>query len=135
MFDLDSGKLLILGLIALIVIKPKDLPGVMRQIGQTIAQLRRMAAEFQGQFKDAMQEAELDELKKEMTKVTDLDGLDPFRSVKNDMDMARADIESALQTPDLSRLHTPEAIEPPVVPDAAPVAEHEAGQTRTGVSS
>ena len=113
MFDIDSGKLIILGVIALIVIKPKDLPGVMRQVGATISQLRRMAGEFQGQFKDAMREAELDELKKDMEKATDFDGLNPFTDMKKDLDQTRSHIETALHAP--VNEHTfAESIEPPL---------------------
>ncbi len=118
MFDIDSGKLLILGVIALIVIKPKDLPGVMRQVGATLAQLRRMAAEFQGQFKDAMREAELDDLKKEMAKVTDFDGLDPFTDLHKSLNETRAEIETSFEGPKSpSGEHTfAESIEPAPAP-------------------
>jgi sec-independent protein translocase protein TatB len=65
MFDFDVGKLLIFGIVALAVIPPKDLPRVMRTVGQALGKMRRMAAEFQGQFKEAMREADLDSVKKE----------------------------------------------------------------------
>ena len=65
MFDFDVGKLLIFGIVALAVIPPKDLPRVMRTVGQALGKMRRMAAEFQGQFKEAMSEADLDSVKKE----------------------------------------------------------------------
>lgn len=67
MFDFDVGKLLIFGIVALAVIPPKDLPRVMRAVGQAMGKMRRMAAEFQGQLKEAMREADLDSLKKELT--------------------------------------------------------------------
>ncbi len=67
MFDFDVGKLLIFGIVALAVIPPKDLPRVMRTVGQTIGKMRRMAAEFQGQFMEAMKEADLESVKKELT--------------------------------------------------------------------
>ncbi len=101
MFDFDGAKLIIIGIVMLIVIKPKDLPGVMRQVGQAVAQLRRMAAEFQGQFTEAMREAELHDLKKDvenMTKV-DLDGLDPFDAVRGEIASTKAEIEAHLNTP------------------------------------
>ena len=99
MFDLfDGPKLLVIGIVMLIVIKPKDLPGVMRQVGQFVAQLRRMAAEFQGQFHEAMREAELHDLKKDVEKMTkvDLDGLDPFDALRNDIVKTRDEIEAQL---------------------------------------
>jgi sec-independent protein translocase protein TatB len=69
MFDFDVGKLLIFGIVALAVIPPKDLPRVMRTVGQALGRMRRMAAEFQGQFMDAMREVELDSVKKELESV------------------------------------------------------------------
>ena len=69
MFDFDVGKLLIFGIVALAVIPPKDLPRVMRTVGQTIGKMRRMAAEFQGQFMEAMKEADLESVKKELSAI------------------------------------------------------------------
>jgi Tat protein translocase TatB subunit len=71
MFDIDSGKLLIIGIVALVVIGPKELPGVLRQVGNALGKVRRMAAEFQGQFMEAMRESELEELKKDVQKMID----------------------------------------------------------------
>lgn len=71
MFDIDAGKILILGVIALVVLGPKELPRVMRQVGSALGKMRRMAAEFQTQFMDAMKESEMEELKKDMQKVAD----------------------------------------------------------------
>lgn len=72
MFDFfDTPKLLIIGIIALLVIPPKDLPNVLRQLGQAVGKLRRMAADFQNQFKDALAEAEIDTLKKDLQSVSD----------------------------------------------------------------
>jgi sec-independent protein translocase protein TatB len=69
MFDLDASKILIVGIVALAVIPPKDLPRVLRTVGQYVGKMRRMASEFQGQFMDAMKEAEkaadLESVKKE----------------------------------------------------------------------
>ena len=71
MFDIDAGKILILGVIALVVLGPKELPRVMRQVGSALGKMRRMAAEFQTQFMDAMKESEMEELKKDMQKMAD----------------------------------------------------------------
>ena len=69
MFDFDATKLIVIGIAALLLIGPKDLPKVLRQVGQYIAKMRRMAAEFQTQFSDAMRDSELQELKKDMEKM------------------------------------------------------------------
>jgi sec-independent protein translocase protein TatB len=69
MFDIGWGELLVIGIVALVVIGPKELPGVVRTLGQTMAKLRRMAADFQNQFNEAMREAELTDLKKDTEKM------------------------------------------------------------------
>jgi sec-independent protein translocase protein TatB len=66
MFDIGWGELLVIGVVALIVIGPKELPGVLRALGQWMAKIRRMASEFQSQFQEAMREAEMADLKKEV---------------------------------------------------------------------
>ena len=71
MFDFDAGKLIVIGIVALVAIPSKDLPRVLRQLGQLTGKMRRMAAEFQGQFMDAMREAELHDLKKDLEKEVD----------------------------------------------------------------
>ena len=69
MFDFDASKLLIVGVIALIFIPPKDLPRVLRQVGQFVGKMRRMASEFQGQFMEAMREADMSDLREEARKL------------------------------------------------------------------
>ena len=61
MFDIDAGKLLILGVIALIVLGPKELPRVMRQVGNALSKMRQMAGEFQSQFSEAMKQSEMED--------------------------------------------------------------------------
>jgi len=70
MFDIGWGELLVVGVIALIVIGPKELPTVLRTLGQYLGKVKRMANEFQGQFQDALREAELTDLKKEAEELT-----------------------------------------------------------------
>ena len=64
MFDIGWSELLVIGVVALIAIGPKELPGVLRTVGQWMGKIRRMASEFQGQFHEAMREAEMADLKK-----------------------------------------------------------------------
>ena len=66
MFDLTSSKLLLLGIIALLVVGPKDLPGLLRTVGRYVGMIKRQAAEFRTQFDDAIKESELADLKKEV---------------------------------------------------------------------
>ncbi len=69
MIDITSSKLLILGIVALLVIGPKDLPALLRTIGKYMGIIKRHAAEFRAQFDEAMRESELADLKKEVEKV------------------------------------------------------------------
>src|ERR1700722_16544840 len=69
MFDLDAGKLIVFGIVALAVIPPKDLPRVLRTVGKYVGQMRRMASDFQGQIMDAMKEMELESVKKEIKEI------------------------------------------------------------------
>lgn len=66
MFDMSWGEIMVIGGVALIVIGPKDLPRALRTVGQMTTKVRRMAGEFQAQFSEAMREAELDDVRKEV---------------------------------------------------------------------
>jgi len=69
MFDIAWSEMVLIGAVALVVIGPKDLPKALRTVGQTVGKIRRMASEFQGQFNEAMREAELADLKKQVEDV------------------------------------------------------------------
>ncbi len=76
MFDFDVGKLLIVGIVALVVIPSKDLPRVLRQVGQAVGRMRRMATDFRSQLMDAMREADVADIKKEFEATAGIAGLD-----------------------------------------------------------
>jgi sec-independent protein translocase protein TatB len=71
MFDIAWGEFVVIAVVALIVIGPKELPAVLRAIGQWTTKIRRMAADFQGQFQEALREAEMADLKKEVDNLND----------------------------------------------------------------
>jgi sec-independent protein translocase protein TatB len=101
MFDLTSSKLLILGLVALIVVGPKDLPMLLRTIGKYVGMIRRHANEFRAQFDEAMREQELANLKSEMEAVkrdveTTVRGA--TSSVQNDIAATTRDIDGQLRS-------------------------------------
>jgi len=70
MFDIGWSELVVIGVVALIAIGPKELPTVLRTVGQWMGKIRRMAAEFQGQFNDAMREIEAADIKKQVDEAT-----------------------------------------------------------------
>ena len=72
MFDLDWSKLALIAVVALVVIGPKDLPRVMRILGQWVQRARAIAREFQGSLDQMVREAELEDVKRDLDKVTNL---------------------------------------------------------------
>ena len=86
MFDMSWGEVMVIGAVALIVIGPKDLPKALRTLGNMTAKVRRMASEFQSQFNDAMREAELDEIRKQVEGVNQsVADFNPVQSVRDEL--------------------------------------------------
>src|SRR5215475_3670093 len=112
MFDLGWGKIVIIAVIALLVIGPKELPAVLRTVGQWMGKIRRMAAEFQGQFQEAMREAEMADLKKQFDDTTS--------SVQSAFDTSeiKNELEKLIQDP----TSTPPASSSPTTPPSDPTA-------------
>lgn len=96
MFDFDAGKLIVIGIVALVAIPSKDLPRVLRQLGQWTAQARRMAAEFQGQLMEAIREADLDDAKRDVDSA--FDGMKQAASF-DPLAAAKKEINAALEGP------------------------------------
>lgn len=102
------SELLLIGLAALIFIGPKDLPMMMRKLGQIMGKGRRMAREFQAAFDDIARQSELDELKKE---IQELRKSNTLASAQDDLAAYEADVNSAIMR------------EHPVSPPPPPAAE------------
>lgn len=132
MFDIGWSELVVIAVVALIAIGPKELPGVLRMVGQWMGKARKMAAEFQGQFQEAMREAEMADLKKSFDEVKEVaTGLSPA----NVMTSLQKDVSDAMQIGDIDKPAAPEvndaqvasAIGEPVTPEpvtpAAPTPE------------
>lgn len=73
MFDLEWSKLALIAVVALVVIGPKDLPRVMRMVGQWVQRARSIAREFQGSIDQMVRESELEEMKRNLDKATNFD--------------------------------------------------------------
>jgi len=82
MFDIGGGELVVIGIVALVAIGPKELPTVLRTVGRYMGKIKRMSAEFQGQFQEALREAELSDLTKHAedlkSTVSDFTSFDPM---------------------------------------------------------
>jgi sec-independent protein translocase protein TatB len=134
MFDFSWSELLVIGIVALVFIGPKELPGVLRTLGQWMSKVRRMAGEFQNQFHDAMREAELHDLKKEVDAMaSSYTQFDPLADVRKDMEATQREIETAVAgtaaehvTPSTSPEPAPAATEPAAEPTHSPTPQVEA---------
>ncbi len=122
MFDIGWSEFLVIAVVALIAIGPKELPGVLRMVGQWMGKARKMAAEFQGQFQEAMREAEMADLKKSFDEVKEAaSGL----ASGNIMTSLQKDVSDSLQIADIDKpvdAQVASAIDAPVTsPSDAPV--------------
>jgi sec-independent protein translocase protein TatB len=102
MFDIGWSELVVIGVVALIVIGPKELPGVLRMCGQWIGKVRRMASDFQGQFQEAMREAEMADLKKQVDDIADSTrdltaNFDPIGSMQESLDDTFAETTKSIE--------------------------------------
>jgi sec-independent protein translocase protein TatB len=129
MFDIGWGELVVIGIVALIAIGPKELPTVMRTIGKWMGKVRRMASEFQGQFQEALQEAELADLKKhaeDLNKaVTDATNLDSLTTIENKPESTQPDGEPLNIEADAAGKNQPAAPEPAVATETSAASEPE----------
>jgi len=121
----------IVAAVALIVVGPKDLPLLMRKVGQFMARVRGMAAEFRASFDELARQSELDELRREVQALRTTKPLDyaaqamgaqeMVSDIKGDLATAHAALHVEAPPADASAPE-PSPAEPPVTPEAAPVA-------------
>jgi len=128
MFDIGWSELVVIAVVALIAIGPKELPGVLRMVGQWMGKARKMASEFQGQFNEAMREAEMADVKKAFDDVKDV--ASGF-SKNNIMTSLTRDVSDAMTIDKIDNVDTPVATpttpEPPT-PETFVEAEAHAAQ-------
>ena len=94
MFDIGWTELLVVACVAIIVVGPKDLPKMLRTIGKAVGNMKRMAGDFQRQFDDAMNQAELDEVKKLAS------GINPLDEIKKSAAEFGDDVKKQMNTTD-----------------------------------
>jgi sec-independent protein translocase protein TatB len=116
MFDIGWSEFVVIAVVALIAIGPKELPGVLRMVGQWMGKARRMAAEFQGQFQEAMREAEMADLKKSFDEVKET--ATGFAS-GNIMTSLEKDVGNALRIEDVEKPAVATTDTPAIDPPAA----------------
>jgi sec-independent protein translocase protein TatB len=96
MFDIGWTEMLVIAIVMIVVVGPKDLPKMLRTFGRTTAKMRGMAADFQKQFNDALKEAELDDVKKSVDSLRSLNPAAEIRKQLNPFEQAAADVRSGV---------------------------------------
>jgi len=94
--EVGATELLVIAAIALIVVGPKDLPVMLRKLGQFLGRLRAMANEFRASFEDMARQSELDELRREVEAMRSGRYYDPARLADVEADQVFADIHAGL---------------------------------------
>lgn len=142
MFDIGWPELMVVAIVLIVVVGPKDLPPMLRAFGRTTKKLKAMASEFRGQFDDALREAELDDVKKTFDDARKLNPMQSIRDAVNPLkDTARdikADLEKSVKTPSSTAEEPPKmaAPEPTMkLSDGPPDFKTEAPATKTADAS
>lgn len=111
-------EILVIGLVALLVVGPKDLPVLMRKVGKAMARARAMANEFRSSFDEMARQSELDELRKEVEALRTGQGMVPLGA---EADAAFREIRNDLNKPLYETPNPPALTGPEEWPDSAPV--------------
>jgi sec-independent protein translocase protein TatB len=133
MFDVGWSELLIIAVVLIVVVGPKDLPPMLRAFGKMTARARKVAGEFRAQFDEALREAELDDVRQTIADAQKLnpvhslrEAMNPLRQMGNDIkaDLQRASTPASSATPAVSvsepSIGLPET--PPLMTETVPLS-------------
>jgi sec-independent protein translocase protein TatB len=98
MFDIGWTEMLVIAIVMIVVVGPKDLPRMLRTFGKTTTKLRSMAGDFQKQFNEALKEAELDDVKKSVDQLRSLDPRAEIKKQLNPFEKAAQDVRAGLDS-------------------------------------
>lgn len=113
MFDLAWSELLVIGLVAVLVLGPKELPQAMRTLARAIRKVRNLGSEFQGHFNEMLREAELEEVRKQIQKFSPANITETVTNMVDPQGEIAKQVQSTFQDPDAK----------PLNPDPAPGTE------------
>ncbi len=120
MFDVGWSELLIIAIVAIVVVGPKDLPKMLRAFGKATARMRTTANEFRRQFDEALKEAELDDVHNVIDDTRKLDPRSKLTQMLDPIRSAGEDIRSSLQSTTSMSPPAPETVSEVTTPvDAA----------------
>jgi len=126
MFDVGWPELLVIAIVMIVVVGPKDLPRMLRQFGRTTAKMRAMAGDFRKQFDEALKEAELDDVRNIASEARKFDPRNEIRKHLSPMEKAAQDVRSGL---DAAMKPKPSTSTEPASATAHPAEPLKAGAT------
>lgn len=121
MLDVGWTEMLVIAIVMIVVVGPKDLPKMLRTFGKTTAKMRSMAGDFRKQFDEALKEAELDGVKDSLNELRKMNPAADIKKALNPMEKAAADVRAGLEA----------ALKPTPTPTASPVT-HAAEPLKAG---
>ena len=132
MLEVGYSEILVIAIVLIVVVGPKDLPKMLRAFGKAMTRFRQVSGDFRRQFDDALKEAELDEVRKTIADVRKLDPRQQVRDVFNPLrsaaDSIRSDVQSAMKPAMQSNPNPAPKVEAPV---AAPLAAVQTPKLKT----
>ncbi|MEZ5878392.1 MAG: Sec-independent protein translocase protein TatB [Tepidamorphaceae bacterium] len=99
MFDIGWSEMLVLAVVTILVVGPRDLPRMLRTVGQVVGKARRLVGDFQKQFNDALKEADLDDVKKSIDSARSAIPKNPIKESLESMTKAGSDVKTAVEKP------------------------------------
>jgi sec-independent protein translocase protein TatB len=121
MLDVGWTEMLVIAIVMIVVVGPKDLPKMLRTFGKTTAKMRSMAGDFRKQFDDALKEAELDGVKDSLNDLRKMNPAADIKKALNPMEKAAAEVRAGLEA----------ALKPTPPPTPSPVT-HAAEPLKSG---
>lgn len=141
MFDIGWSEMLVIAVVMIVVVGPKDLPKMLRTVGKMTAKMRSMAGDFQRQFNEALKEAELDEVKKSVDSLRSMNPVSEVKKQLNPFEKAAADVRAGLQSlnptvaPPQPAAPLADAAQPAEPEQAAVPVAHEAEPLKNGATA
>ncbi len=114
-----GGEFIIVAAIALIVVGPKDLPKLLRQLGRFVGKMRGMADDFKASFEDMARQSELDDLRKEVEAMRTQNAPSIFNDVHNEMRALDSEVRDHLTLENQRQAMVPPEAEPAAVPEVS----------------
>lgn len=97
MFDIGWTELLVIAVVLIVVVGPKDLPPMLRAFGKMTQRARKVAGDFRAQFDEALREAELDDVRQTISDAQKLNPVNSLREAMNPLRQMGNEIKADLQ--------------------------------------